>query len=167
MRTGAKLAIGAGALAAIALVATVRSRDVEPPAAPDPLVRPRVETAGAVAPPEAVPSVAIEPPIEAERPREKPPDWDGTGDPSRDFVRARIESLIAERFADRQLRSGELESVVDAALAMHEVNRELGSLQDDPDAAERREAALDRGRRAADTWRAILEIEPLDLPSPR
>lgn len=100
-----------------------------------------------------------EPPASAEA-----PEWDGEGDPPRAFVRARIEALVASHLPDRHLTAGQLESAVDAALVMHEANRELGRIQTDAGAERRREAALERARRAADEWRALLAIEPIPLP---
>jgi hypothetical protein len=162
------LAMGVGLLALGATVLAWRTTALRPPSVSEPAFDAATRVESSVA---ATPARPTEAPA-GEASKAAPaapadPAWDATGAPPREIVRARVEAFLAARFADRALRSGDVESLVDAAIDLHDSNHELARLQNDLEGADRRDAALARARRAAETWRAILEIEPFDVPQVR
>jgi hypothetical protein len=111
------------------------------------------------------PELAAAPAPEAEGGAASEPTWDGEGEPSRDFVRARITALVAARHPDRPLSSGQLESAVDTALLQRELQREILALGATitPETSPRFEELQLRALRAIEELSGILELEPADL----
>jgi hypothetical protein len=83
--------------------------------------------------------------------------------PSRERVRAAIESVVADRFTSYRLSSDEVDRATDALVLLRKTQEALRILPMGPETAETRRILVEQIGQAASDFNAVLDMDPADF----
>lgn len=89
--------------------------------------------------------------------------FDESEEPSRELIRAAVESAMAEHFVDYRLSSDEVERVTDSLVSLREAQVALRELPMGEETAEERRLLVEQIGEATSQFRSVLEMDPAEF----